>query len=251
MNRPILFLATTATIAAFANPSVAHPGGGAGVGLGVGGPPASVTMGPPAAAMSHIPNGVGVGKPAVPPGQAAKADDTIGGGVAGSVTANVSTTTDSDPSVANAAAELGKLNAAHASPEALQHASPKSIVGAISAYKSATVTAQAAVNKYTTLVSQDNATVTADQVTLSNAQNALTALQNSTTATQAQLMTAQTAVTNAQTALNAATTQLTSDKASLASAQAAIVSAQTTLASRTNKPLTPTVIAQLNALLGI
>jgi len=169
----------------------------------------------------------------------------------GGRSADVGNAANADPSVAKAAAELGKLNAAHASATALDHASPKSIVGAISAYKSATVTAQAAVTKYTALVHQDDGTVTADQVALTNAQNALAALKNSPTTTPQQLASAQAAVTNAQTTLNAANAQLTSDQASLSSAQASIVSAQNTLASETNKPLTPGVIAQLNSLLGI
>lgn len=259
MKTRAVLIVTTAIGVAFTTGSLAHPGGGVGAGFGVGGPPpsvtmgppAGVTMGPPAAALSHIPNGVPFGQPAVPQGAAAKAGMNIGNGVSASATANVSNAVDSDPGIANAAAELGKLNAAHASPVALQHASPKSIVGAISAYKSATVTAQAAVTKDTTLVSQDNATVTADQTTLANAQNALTTLQKSGTATQQQLTDAQTAVTNAQTALDAANTQLASDQAALSSAQASLVSAQNTLASATNKTLTPSVVARLNALLGI
>ena len=66
------------------------------------GPPAGATMGPPASALAHIPANL----PAVPPA-----------------------------ATANAASELGKLNAAHASTVALQHAAPNSAVGAIATYK--------------------------------------------------------------------------------------------------------------------
>jgi len=64
-------------------------------------------MGPPAAALSHIPASVPLGAPAVPPA-----------------------------STANVASELGKLNAVHASTVAMQHAAPNSAVGAIATYKS-------------------------------------------------------------------------------------------------------------------
>jgi hypothetical protein len=212
----------------FAQPGLAVPPGGfihggppASVTMG---PPASVTMGPPAGALAHIPQGVPMGKPAdLPP----------------------------DAGVGNAAHLLGSLNAAHASPTALEHASPNSMVGAIAIYKNATITAEAAVTKYTGLVSADQTAVTDAQANLTSAEDALTALKNSGTATQQQLTDAQTAVTDAQTALDAANTQLSADQASLASAQADIVSAQTTLAARANKPLTPDVISQLNSLLGI
>ena len=66
------------------------------------GPPAGVTMGPPAAALAHVPPNLPVGAPAV----------------------------------ANVASQLGKLNAAHASPTAFDHAAPNSAVGAIATYKS-------------------------------------------------------------------------------------------------------------------
>jgi hypothetical protein len=69
------------------------------------GPPATVTLGPPAQALSHIP--AGVTHPAVP----------------------------AVPSIANAASELGKLNAVHASSVALSHAAPNSAVGAIASYQ--------------------------------------------------------------------------------------------------------------------
>jgi hypothetical protein len=78
------------------------------------GPPPGVTMGPPPGALTHIPTNVPVGRPSgVPAGL---------GGPAGAE--------------ANAANELGKLNAAHASPVALQHAAPNSAVGTIATYES-------------------------------------------------------------------------------------------------------------------
>ena len=135
------------------------------------------------------------------------------------------------------AAGLGALNAAHASPTALAHASSKSIVGAIAAYKSAMITAQADVSKYTTLVSQDQAAVAAAQANL-------TALQASKTSTATQ-------ISDAQAQLTAAQQQLASDQAQLAAAQAEITSAQNTLASSSNKQLTPDAITRINALLGL
>ena len=72
------------------------------------GPPASVTMGPPAAALAHIPPNVFLKQPPAVPGSAS----------------------------ANVASELGKLNAAHASMVAMNHAAPNSTVGVIAAYKS-------------------------------------------------------------------------------------------------------------------
>ena len=63
-------------------------------------------MGPPASALPHIPANVTAGPPAVPPA-----------------------------TTANVASELGKLNAAHASTMAFQHAAPGSAVGAVATYK--------------------------------------------------------------------------------------------------------------------
>jgi chromosome segregation ATPase len=183
-------------------------------------------MGPPTAVSNHIPPGEALGRPSnLPPG--------------------------ADPGIADAANLLGNLNAAHASPNAMAHASPNSIVGAIAAYKKATITADAAVTKYTGLVSQDQAAANTAQTNLTTAQNNLTTLQNSGTATTQQLASAQAAVDSAKAALNTANAQLSADQASLASAQAAVVSAQNTLALQANKPITPTVIAKLNTILGI
>ena len=90
------------------------------------GPPAHVPVGPPAAATAHVPQGVAAGKAADLP--------------------------DSASSIGAAASLLGKLNAAHASSNALEHASPKSVVGAIATYKSATLTAEASIKQYTAAV---------------------------------------------------------------------------------------------------
>jgi len=76
------------------------------------GPPAFVTKGPPPGvggppphALSHVPAGVSVGPKSLGAAQA------------------------------NAANQLGKLNAAHASPVALAHAAPNSTVGVIATYE--------------------------------------------------------------------------------------------------------------------
>lgn len=108
------------------------------------GPPASVTLGPPAAALAHIPSGVPLGKPSgVPLGASASSGVTIGGTVSDSARANGHGAananlagSETDTVEANAANELGKLNAAHASPIAFQHAAPNSAVGTIATYES-------------------------------------------------------------------------------------------------------------------
>lgn len=100
-------------------------------------------MGPPAAATAHIPDGVPVGGPSTLP---QNTQATTGASIGSSVSVSAkskgksSATVDASASAsadANAAAELGKLNAAHASATAMQHASSKSIVGEIAAYKAA------------------------------------------------------------------------------------------------------------------
>jgi hypothetical protein len=109
------------------------------------GPPSSGTLGPPAAALAHIPAGVPLGKPpGVPLGTAASSGNTIGSTVSASARANAqaaagthvvqSDALETDVMVADAANELGRLNAAHASPIALQHAAPNSAVGMIATY---------------------------------------------------------------------------------------------------------------------
>jgi hypothetical protein len=115
------------------------------------GPPPGVTMGPPAAALAHIPNGVPLGQP---PGVPVRGN-AIGTAVSQAARANAAThsdgvTTDSLDTTdtggtdtntgtgtqqANAASELGKLNAAHASSVAFQHANPNSAVGEIATYE--------------------------------------------------------------------------------------------------------------------
>ena len=116
------------------------------------GPPPGVTMGPPAAALAHIPAGVPLGKPANLPVGGNSIGTTVSGSARaqaaanGGASTNVSvdapdtteTNTDTNTSImeANAASELGKLNAAHASPIALQHANANSAVGAIASYDS-------------------------------------------------------------------------------------------------------------------
>jgi len=74
------------------------------------GPPPGVVKGPPPHALTHIPAGIAVGKPSL---------GLTGTGSAQGLAAN----------------ELGKLNAAHASPVALQHAAPNSTVGVIANYQ--------------------------------------------------------------------------------------------------------------------
>lgn len=146
------------------------------------GPPASVTMGPPAAAMARIPHGVPLGQPAtLPQGASASGGNTIGGTVSasaklnahgpanestgGSVTTNTSTDL-TDTQEANAASELGKLNAAHASATAMAHASSKSIVGQIAAYKVAMQSALAETD-----TTQQATDITAARVQLASTTN--------------------------------------------------------------------------------
>jgi hypothetical protein len=94
-------------------------------------------MGPPAAALSHIPAAATAGPPAVPPA-----------------------------ATANVASELGKLNAAHASAVAMQHAAPGSAVGAIAAYKSEMLAALALTDS-----SAKNAAITSARQELATATN--------------------------------------------------------------------------------
>jgi len=175
-----------ACVLALTGAAYAHPGHGAG-----GGPPAGATFGPPAAATAHIPNGVANGQ-------------------AG------------DNGVAEAANLLGNLNAAHASSTALAHASPKSIVGALAAYKTSVSTATANLNAAEAQLATDQAKLATD--TANNAPAATITADNQ-------------AIAN--------------DQAAIAAAQAAITAAQNTLALRANKPLTPDVIAKVNSLLGL
>lgn len=189
------------------------------------GPPVGIPSGPPAVATAHIPQGVATGRPANP-GSAAS-------------------------SVGAAAKLLGKLNAAHASDTALEHASSKSVVGAIAVYKSDTVTAQADVAKYSDLVIQDQAAVDAGQLAVNTAQAALDAAKAAATPDQAVIDAAQTTLNTATANLATANQQLSADQVSLAAAQTGILDAQTALATSTNKTLTPATITSLNNLLGI
>lgn len=191
------------------------------------GPPASIPHGPPSIATNHIPHGVAPGKPATA-GQAAP-----------------------NNGVGSAASLLKKLNAAHASDTALQHASDKSVVGAIGKYKSETLTAEADVSKYTGLVTQDQASVDAAQQAVNDAQTAYNAALAANPVDQAAVDAAKATLDAANATLASAQQQLAADQASLASAQQAIVDAQTQLASSTNTTLTPDVISKLNSLLGI
>ena len=131
-------------VLALAGGAVAHPGHGAG------GPPSTVTMGPPSAAFSHVPN------------SDAHADSGVAAG------ANL----------------LGSLNAAHASSTALAHASPKSMVGAIAAYKTAVSKAEAQLQIDQAQLAADlkagapQATINADNQAIANDNLAILAAQN-------------------------------------------------------------------------
>ena len=67
---------------------------------------------------------------------------------------------------------LGELNAAHASQTALHHASPKSVVGALSSYKKATLAANADIASFTDLVNATQAKITTDTKAVADAQAA-------------------------------------------------------------------------------
>jgi len=96
------------------------------------GPPPGVNMGPPAAALAHIPAGVPLGKPTNLPVDG----NSVGSAVSASARTNAALNGGAAESVeANAASELGKLNATHASPTAFDHANPNSAVGEIATYE--------------------------------------------------------------------------------------------------------------------
>ncbi|MDE2182906.1 MAG: hypothetical protein KGJ78_07785 [Alphaproteobacteria bacterium] len=128
----------TVAIVAFATVAWAHPGGGMGGMMG-GGPPAGVTMGPPAGANGHGDvNGDAIGNSADVNGQAHASAGSDSADVSGNAeseshdkNADTDTATSSQIKAAN---ELGKLNAVHANAMALKHASSKSTVGAIATY---------------------------------------------------------------------------------------------------------------------
>ena len=142
-----------------------------------------------------------------------------------------------DPTLGKGASFLGKLNAAHASTTALEHASATSTVGAIAAYKASTVSAQTSIKQYSGLVSQDQSAVTLAQTALDAAKVANPPVQAD--------------IDRATSDLSAAQQKLAADQAQLAASQQAIIDAQTTLSSSTNKALTPEAVAKLNQLLGI
>jgi len=108
VNRNLLLIAVCGAILGLGQDAVAAPAGGPN------GPPPFVG-GPPPAALLHTPPGNAFGRVPTNVG----APSLAGGGAQ-----------------ANAAAALGKLNAAHASPTALEHAAPNSAVGAIATYQS-------------------------------------------------------------------------------------------------------------------
>ncbi len=238
MKTKLLLVTAAASALIFIEPGWAG-GPPAGVPMG---PPASVTMGPPSSVTMGPPSSVTMGPPSSvtmgPPSSVTKGPPAnVAMGPPAGAMAHIPSGAQAAAGEAQAANLLGNLNAAHASSTALEHASSKSIVGAVAQYKTAMLSARADISKYTDLVNWDQAAVDA-------AQQTLTDLQNSGTATQDQIDAAQTDLTDAQT-------QLSADQAQLDAANAEIGSAQTQLASSSNKELTPDAIAQVNALLGI
>ncbi len=191
--------------------------------------------GPPTAAVMNLPAG---GSAQTPQGaeQTNSASSPRG---ATSINLNLNDAT--DPGIANAAGLLGNLNPA----------APHAILGAVAAYKSATLAARADAAQYTDLVSRDQAALTGAQDDLAGAEDNLALLQDSVIASEQQVMDAKAAIAKAQAALVQVATQLTTDEAALTAAQAEISSAQTRLALAVNQPLSPPVISRLNSILGI
>jgi hypothetical protein len=140
------------------------------------------------------------------------------------------------------ASELGALNAAHASPQALANAAPNSRVGKIAAYKNAALTAQTADQAVTDAQSAVDAATQA----VADAQAALDAA--NTTGDPAQ-------IAAAQSTLDAANQSLADAETNLANAQAGAATADATrdaaLAAAANKPITDRVVDAVNDLLGI
>lgn len=248
MKSHLLVLAAVAAASVSAQIACANPGGIPNGGGGPGGPPASVTMGPPASAMHGPPSTVTQGPPATatqgPPSAATQ-------GPPAGATHVPNGLAKGHADIDKAANLLGNLNAAHASDKALEHASPKSVVGAIAAYKKATVTAKADVVKYTDLVAADQTAVNSAQAAVDASAAKLAELQAAPTPDTDAIAAAQAQLATDQAALASAQQQLAADQASLDAAQTAVTAAQTALAERANKPLTEEVIAQLNTLLGI
>ena len=167
-------LLSSIAVLALTGSAAAHPGHGGG------GPPSTVTMGPPSAAFSHVPNGVANGQNA--------------GGAA------------------NDANLLGNLNAAHASASALAHASPNSIVGKLAIYKGQLTTAlaneqaaQTAVNNDNTRINNDNAIINnpaSSAADVANAKADLALAQTQLGIDQTTLANAQKAVANVEASLS-------------------------------------------------
>jgi hypothetical protein len=218
-------------------------------------------MGPPPVATAHIPTSVTTGVNVNASSHAsagaananvkASASTRTGVTTPGSADFIAAAKAKGDASLANGAALLGKLNAAHASDKAFEHASAKSVVGMLATYKSATLAANADISNYTQLISQTQAKITTDTQAVTDAQAALTAAQALNPADPAKVTAAQDALTAAQNALTADQTLLAQQQASLAAAQQAQADALSTLATSTNRTISADAAAKLNALLGI
>jgi hypothetical protein len=175
---------------------------------------------------------------------------------AGYGNANGHASDNADPNAADDTASpsnLGALNAAPASPQALAHANPNSREGMIAAYQQAAIAAKATDQAVVTA----QANLAAANQAVADAQNALTAAQAALAANvdpaQAASLTA--AVNTAQANLDAANQTAATDAQALANAQAAAATADATrdqaLAAAANKPVTDRVIDAVNSLLGI
>jgi len=151
------------------------------------------------------------------------------------------------------ASSLGALNAAHASANALAHASPNSRVGKIAAYKEAAIAAKAADQA----VADAQANLDAANQAVADAQKALddaeAALAANVDPAKVGPLTA--AVTAAQTNLDNANAAAADAQTALTDAQNAAATADATrdqaLAAAANKPITDQVIDAVNNLLGI
>lgn len=163
MKNGAIFVAAFALLAgtAFAHGAGGGGGGmGGGMGGGFGGSMSSHSF-------SHVPSGAPLGQPSmVPQNTAAKSGNSIGTTVSSSV-ANDATAT----AQLRAANELGKLNAAHASLTAQEHAASNSTVGAIATYRKAMTDALA----ITDTAKQDAAITAARQQLATSANVTLTA----------------------------------------------------------------------------
>jgi hypothetical protein len=201
-----------------AGPVLALPPGG----IFDGGPPAAIAMNVPAGGVSQSPD-------AASPDSAAATAISLSLGDA------------PDPGIASAADLLRGLNPA----------APQSMLGAIAAYKSATLAAQADAARYTDLVSQDQAALAGAQNDLTSAEDNFALLRESIATSEQQLADAAATISKAQSALVQVATRLTTDEAALTAAEADISSTRTRLSSAANRPLSPPVISRLNGMLGI